>query len=217
MKKCACKDGRRCPRHLLGDVVFALEKEIEANKTNLGKDLRNFRSSSKPEDVLTALAHVHATVVRATKMTINKYAIKKIKATLADKTPRNSRMDPLMGWEEVAAACRAELPIAGIVESRKKGGFRVRLASGIVAFLPLSQADSAIVREPASLVGKAFDFLVVRCNAAKKNVVLSRRRLLERARDTLKCATLSSLAEGQIVSGVVSSITDSTRRPSASS
>lgn len=85
MKKCACKDGRRCPRHLLGDVVFALEKEIEANKTNLGKDLRNFRSSSKPEDVLTALAHVHATVVRASKMVVNRYAIQKIKATLADK------------------------------------------------------------------------------------------------------------------------------------
>lgn len=113
-----------------------------------------------------------------------------------------------MGWEEVAAACRAELPVAGIVESRKKGGFRVRLASGIVAFLPLSQADSAIVREPASLVGKAFDFLVVRCNVAKKSVVLSRRRLLERARDTLKCLTLNSLAEGQIVSGVVSNIAE---------
>lgn len=113
-----------------------------------------------------------------------------------------------MGWEEVAAACRAELPIAGIVESRKKGGFRVRLASGIVAFLPLSQADCAIVREPASLVGKAFDFLVVRCNLPKKSVVLSRRRLLERARDMLKYATLNSLAEGQIVSGVVSNVTD---------
>lgn len=78
MKKCACKDGRRCPRHLLGDVVFALEKEIEANKTNLGKDLRNFRSSSKPEDVLTALAHVHATVVRASKMVVNRYAIQEL-------------------------------------------------------------------------------------------------------------------------------------------
>lgn len=113
-----------------------------------------------------------------------------------------------MGWEEIAAACHAELPIAGIVESRKKGGFRVRLASGIVAFLPLSQADSAIVREPASLIGKAFDFLVVRCNIAKKSIVLSRRRLLERARDTLKYATLNSLAEGQITSGIVLSITE---------
>jgi hypothetical protein len=85
MKKCACKDGQRCPRHLLGDVVFALEKEIESYKADLERDLQRFRSSNKPEAVLVGLGYVHGLVVRASKMTVNKYAIKKIKATLADK------------------------------------------------------------------------------------------------------------------------------------
>lgn len=113
MKKCACKDGRRCPRHLLGDVVFALEKEIEANKASLDEDLQHFRSSSKPEAVLTALGHVHTTVVRATKMTINKYAIKKIKATLADKKVPES--------DKIAAV---KTSIENIVRSSASFGFK---------------------------------------------------------------------------------------------
>lgn len=62
-----------------------LEKEIESYKADLDRDLRRFRNSNKPKAVLVGLGYVHNVVVCASKMTVNKYAIQKIKATLADK------------------------------------------------------------------------------------------------------------------------------------
>lgn len=158
MKKCACKDGRRCPRHLLGDVVFALEKEIEANKTNLGKDLRNFRSSSKPEDVLTALAHVHATVVRASKMVVNRYAIQKIKATLADK--KVPEADKIAAVKTSIENAEGQIT-SGIVLSITEYGFFVDVG-GIVGLVHLTQIESSRPFTHPSEVVRPADSVLVR-------------------------------------------------------
>lgn len=84
-------------------------------------------------------------------------------------------------WEEISYAYHNEGVVEGTITAKVKGGFSVDLG-GITAFLPGSQVDLVPVRHPDSLIGQKFTFHVLKFNRKRRNVVLSRRTLLEKAK-----------------------------------
>jgi small subunit ribosomal protein S1 len=109
-------------------------------------------------------------------------------------------------WEEVKKAYDADEPIKGTIVSRVKGGFSVDI--GVNGFLPGSQADLRPVRNLDEMVGKTFDFKILKYNRKRSNIVLSRRVILESEREAKRSATLTSIFEGKEMSGIVKNITE---------
>jgi small subunit ribosomal protein S1 len=96
--------------------------------------------------------------------------------------------------------------VEGKIVGRIKGGLTVDI--GINAFLPGSQVDLRPVRNLEKLLGATFDFKIIKLNKRRGNIVLSRRVLLEEQRESLRSKTLETLAEGQVLEGVVKNLTD---------
>lgn len=109
-------------------------------------------------------------------------------------------------WDDVKNACERSTPIQGTVLSRVKGGLSVDI--GIPAFLPGSQVDIRPVRDLDKFVGQTLMFNVLKYDRKRNNVVLSRKSILEVAREAEKMQTLERLEVGKIVEGVIKNITD---------
>ncbi|MDP2360227.1 MAG: 30S ribosomal protein S1 [bacterium] len=97
--------------------------------------------------------------------------------------------------------------IEGKVVRRIKGGLVVDLM-GIDAFLPGSQIDIHPVRDFDSLLGKKMDFRIVKINDVRKNIVVSRKVLIEEDMREIRDKVLTELEVGQIREGVVKNITN---------
>ena len=96
--------------------------------------------------------------------------------------------------------------VEGKIIGRIKGGLTVDI--GVHAFLPGSQVDLRPVRNLEKLIGANFNFKIIKLNKRRGNIVLSRRVLLEEERETMRAKTLETLAEDQVVEGVVKNLTD---------
>ncbi|MEM9190039.1 MAG: 30S ribosomal protein S1 [Myxococcota bacterium] len=118
------------------------------------------------------------------------------------------KADKLKVWDEISAACERDELIEGTITARVKGGLSVTIRGGVKAFLPGSQVDLRPIRNLDKLIGQTFEFKVIKFNKKRGNIVLSRRVLLEKERDKLKAATLQSLEEGQVVTGVIKNLTE---------
>lgn len=110
-------------------------------------------------------------------------------------------------WEEISYAYHNEATVEGTIVAKVKGGLSVDLG-GIIAFLPGSQVDLVPVRHTDHLIGQTYSFNVLKFNRKRRNVVLSRRSLLEKAKDDAKATLLATLEEGKVVEGVIKNITD---------
>ncbi|HUI46646.1 MAG TPA: 30S ribosomal protein S1 [Nitrospirota bacterium] len=113
----------------------------------------------------------------------------------------------LQVWDDLNRAYETGTPIKGKVLASIKGGLSVDIG-GVVAFLPGSQVDIKPVHNLGHLVGQSLDMKIIKMNSGRGNIVLSRRAILEQQQNKRKEATLSTLSDGQIVSGVVKNITD---------
>ncbi|MDZ4200055.1 MAG: S1 RNA-binding domain-containing protein, partial [Kiritimatiellia bacterium] len=109
-------------------------------------------------------------------------------------------------WEHVVNNCVEGSVIPGEIRSRVKGGMIVDI--GIEAFLPGSQLDLVPIRNPDDLVGQTLDFKIIKINKERRNVVLSRREMLEDQRREQKRHLLVEIKPGQMRSGVVKNLTD---------
>ena len=116
------------------------------------------------------------------------------------------KADKFKFWEEISRAWNQDQVIEGKIVSRIKGGLTVDI--GVQAFLPGSQIDIRPIRNLEKLIGSTFKFKIIKLNRRRGNVVLSRRILLEKERESKRQKTLENLAEGQLVEGVVKNITD---------
>jgi len=110
-------------------------------------------------------------------------------------------------WEEISYAYHNEGVVEGTIVAKVKGGLSVDLG-GILAFLPGSQVDLVPVRHTDHLIGQNFTFNVLKFNRKRRNVVLSRRTLLEKAKEEAKASLLATLEEDKVVDGIVKNITD---------
>ncbi|MDO9109628.1 MAG: S1 RNA-binding domain-containing protein, partial [Desulfatirhabdiaceae bacterium] len=109
-------------------------------------------------------------------------------------------------WDDIKKAHDNDEVIQGIILARVKGGFSVDV--GVQAFLPGSQADLRPIRNLDEMVGKTFNFKVLKYNRKRSNIVLSRRALLEQERETKRSATLTTIHEGKVLSGIVKNLTE---------
>lgn len=97
--------------------------------------------------------------------------------------------------------------VRGIISGKVKGGFTVDVGS-VRAFLPGSLVDTRPIRDTAHLEGKELEFKVIKLDAKRNNVVVSRRAVMEAENSAEREELLSNLEEGQEVPGVVKNLTD---------
>ncbi len=109
-------------------------------------------------------------------------------------------------WDRVLETCEEGSLIEGYVRTRVKGGFVVDV--GVDAFLPGSQADLVPIRNPDEMVDNKLEFKILKIDKERRNIVLSRRELLEEQRREQKRQLLSEIQSGQVRRGVVKNITD---------
>ncbi|MCP4624529.1 MAG: 30S ribosomal protein S1 [bacterium] len=109
-------------------------------------------------------------------------------------------------WDAIKNSYDEDGTVEGVISNRVKGGFSVDI--GVQAFLPGSQADLRPIRNLDELVGKTFEFKILKYNRKRSNIVLSRRAILEKERENKRSTTLSSIHEGMVVDGIVKNITD---------
>ncbi len=106
------------------------------------------------------------------------------------------------------AAFEKSVPIEGQVAKEIKGGYEVRLAGNIRAFCPYSQMGLYRVDNPEEYIGQKHTFLIIELTEKGRNIIVSRRALLEREREQQRDALQDTLQEGMTVSGTITSIRD---------
>jgi small subunit ribosomal protein S1 len=109
-------------------------------------------------------------------------------------------------WEAIKKSYDDEGTIQGVITNRVKGGFSVDI--GVQAFLPGSQADLRPIRNMDDMVGKTYDFKILKYNRKRSNIVLSRRAILEKELKEKRATTLASIHENKEVEGTIKNITE---------
>ena len=111
------------------------------------------------------------------------------------------------GLEMLQNAKDAGLPVDGKVKETCKGGFSVEVM-GRRAFCPVSQIDARFVENPEVYVGNTYPFLIIKLEERGRNVVVSRRSLIERERQAATEEFLAAIKPGEEVDGTVVRLTD---------
>lgn len=109
-------------------------------------------------------------------------------------------------WEYIVHHCKEGSIVKGKVIRKVKGGLMVDI--GMEAFLPGSQIDNKKIKNLDEFIGHTYDFKILKINMDRKNIVISRRELLEDERISRKAEMLEHIHEGEIYRGVVKNITD---------
>ncbi|MBK8476844.1 MAG: 30S ribosomal protein S1 [Opitutaceae bacterium] len=109
-------------------------------------------------------------------------------------------------WENILLKCQEGTIVSGRVKGKVKGGLIVGM--GVDAFLPSSHIDVQPPKNLDQYVGQTYDFKVLKINLDRKNIVLSRRELIEQQRTEKRRTLLDSIQPGQLRKGVVKNITD---------
>ena len=109
-------------------------------------------------------------------------------------------------WEYIINNCDEGSIVEGKVLRKVKGGLMVDI--GMEAFLPGSQIDNKRIKNLDDYIGETFDFKILKINTERKNIVVSRRELLEEERISRKIELLENIHEGDIRAGIVKNITD---------
>ncbi|MGA1205079.1 MAG: 30S ribosomal protein S1 [Opitutales bacterium] len=109
-------------------------------------------------------------------------------------------------WENILTQCEEGSVLSGRVRSKVKGGLVVNV--GVDAFLPASQIDIQPPKNLDQYVGQTYDFKVLKINTERKNIVISRRELIEEQRIEKRRALLDNIKPGDINRGTVKNITD---------
>jgi small subunit ribosomal protein S1 len=116
------------------------------------------------------------------------------------------KAEKLRKWEFILEHCEEGSIVKGKVIRKVKGGLMVDI--GMEAFLPGSQLDNKRIKNLDDYIGQTFEFKILKINIERKNVVVSRRELLEAERISKKAELLATINEGDVREGVVKNITD---------
>ena len=117
------------------------------------------------------------------------------------------KADFMRVWDSIKDAHDTGNTVEGRLMRRIKGGIVVDLF-GVEAFLPGSQIDIRQVKNFDQFIGKEFPFKIIKLNKARRNIVVSRRAVLEEERGRMREEIIKVLEEGQVREGVVKNITD---------
>jgi small subunit ribosomal protein S1 len=117
------------------------------------------------------------------------------------------KADFMRVWEKIRQAHETDQPVQGTLIKKIKGGVVVSLM-GVDAFLPGSQIALRRVPNIDELLGQNFEFKIIKLNKRRRNIVVSRRVILENERAHKREFLMKELAVGQVRKGVVKNITD---------
>jgi small subunit ribosomal protein S1 len=109
--------------------------------------------------------------------------------------------------EMLTEAFRSRIPVQGRVTASIKGGYEVQVA-GVRGFCPFSQIDVRRQEDPTLYFNKTFDFLIKEYEPRKRNLILSRRALIEAETRKNEREFREGLAEGAVIKGTVASLQD---------
>ncbi|MGN1308596.1 MAG: 30S ribosomal protein S1, partial [Akkermansia sp.] len=109
-------------------------------------------------------------------------------------------------WDKIVAVYKDGGLVKGKVKSVVKGGLMVNV--GVEAFLPGSQVDIIPPKDLNEFVGNIYEFKIVKVNDERKNIVLSRREVIEAERSEQRQRFLETVKIGDRVKGIVKNITD---------
>ena len=117
------------------------------------------------------------------------------------------KADFLRVWEKIKNAYENDEKVPGILTRKIKGGVTVDLM-GVDAFLPGSQIALRRVPNIEDLLGQQYDFKIIKLNKRRRNIVVSRRVLLEMEREKKRELLVKELLVGQVRRGTVKNVTD---------
>ena len=133
--------------------------------------------------------------------------LEKFEDTDGNITLSKYKADFIKRWEELKHFCDSEEPVKGKVVKRVKGGLVVDLGV-IQAFLPGSQADVQPIKNFDDFIGKEFDFQIVKVDEMRKNLVVSRKAILEESLNEKRQELMTKIEIGAELEGIVKNITD---------
>ena len=109
-------------------------------------------------------------------------------------------------WDDLVANANEGSVVDGCIFKKVRGGFMVDI--GMEAFLPASLVDLKPVKNLDQFLGQTFQFVIVKINHKRKNIVVSRKDYLEREKEANRSKMVKTLAVNQVVKGRVKNITD---------
>jgi small subunit ribosomal protein S1 len=112
------------------------------------------------------------------------------------------------GTAQLEQAWQAGVPVEGVVEKEIKGGYEIKLGGTSRAFCPYSQIALRRVENPEALIGTRLAFRISEYGENGRNIIVSRRALLEEEQRRLKEEAHAGISEGMTVSGTVTSVQD---------
>src|SRR3954465_5845165 len=116
------------------------------------------------------------------------------------------KADRIINWEAIMKSKKEGDPVAGKVTKKIKGGLLVDI--GVPVFLPASQVDIRRPGEISDWIGRQIDAVILKIDEERRNIVISRRKLIEQQREELKKKTMEGLAIGEVKKGTVKNIAD---------
>ncbi|HEY9384368.1 MAG TPA: 30S ribosomal protein S1 [Gemmatimonadales bacterium] len=117
------------------------------------------------------------------------------------------KADFMRVWEKIRIAYESDQPVEGTLMKKIKGGVVVNVM-GVDAFLPGSQIALRRVPNIDELLGQSYEFKIIKLNKRRRNIVVSRRVILETERASKREHLMKELEVGQVRKGVVKNITD---------
>src|SRR5277367_6407720 len=116
------------------------------------------------------------------------------------------KADRIINWEAIMKSKKEGEPVSGKVTKKIKGGLLVDI--GVPVFLPASQVDIRRPGEISDWIGRNIDAVILKIDEERRNIVISRRKLIEQQREELKKKTLDGLEIGSTRKGTVKNIAD---------
>jgi len=116
------------------------------------------------------------------------------------------KADRIINWEAIMKSKKENDPVSGKVTKKIKGGLLVDI--GVPVFLPASQVDIRRPGEISDWIGRSIDAVILKIDEERRNIVISRRKLIEQQREELKKKTLDALSIGEVRKGTVKNIAD---------
>ena len=117
------------------------------------------------------------------------------------------KADFMRVWEKIRIAHESDQPVEGTLMKKIKGGVVVNVM-GVDAFLPGSQIALRRVPNIDELLGQSYEFKIIKLNKRRRNIVVSRRVILETERASKREHLMKELEVGQVRKGIVKNITD---------
>ena len=133
--------------------------------------------------------------------------LEKFEDTDGNITLSKYKADFIKRWDELKHFCESGEPVKGKVVKRVKGGLVVDLGV-IQAFLPGSQADVQPIKNFDDLINNEFDFQIVKVDEMRKNLVVSRKAILEESLNEKRQELMTKIEIGASLEGIVKNITD---------